>query len=39
MCERWSETLFMDFTHGTNNRGYHLGALGAAYINFNAATL
>ncbi|ETM51374.1 hypothetical protein L914_04779, partial [Phytophthora nicotianae] len=27
MFERWSETLAMDFTHGTNNRVYHLGSL------------
>ncbi|POM65557.1 Hypothetical protein PHPALM_18705 [Phytophthora palmivora] len=26
MFERWGETLVMDFTHGTNNLGYHLGA-------------
>ncbi|KAF1789249.1 hypothetical protein GQ600_18942 [Phytophthora cactorum] len=26
MFERWGETLAMDFTHGTNNLGYHLGA-------------
>jgi hypothetical protein len=25
MFERWGETLAMDFTHGTNNLGYHLG--------------
>ncbi|KAG6945749.1 hypothetical protein JG688_00016410, partial [Phytophthora aleatoria] len=25
MLERWGETLAMDFTHGTNNLGYHLG--------------
>ncbi|ETN16741.1 hypothetical protein PPTG_21772 [Phytophthora nicotianae INRA-310] len=24
MFERWGETLAMDFTHGTNNLGYHL---------------
>ncbi|POM76669.1 Hypothetical protein PHPALM_6063 [Phytophthora palmivora] len=24
MFERWGETLTMDFTHGTNNLGYHL---------------
>ncbi|KAG2822633.1 hypothetical protein PC129_g10012 [Phytophthora cactorum] len=27
MFERWGETLVMDFTHGTNNLGYHLGSL------------
>ncbi|POM70692.1 Hypothetical protein PHPALM_12832 [Phytophthora palmivora] len=27
MFERWGETLTMDFTHGTNNIGYHLGSL------------
>ncbi|ETO80537.1 hypothetical protein F444_05006 [Phytophthora nicotianae P1976] len=27
MFERWGETLAMDFTHGTNNRVYHLGSL------------
>ncbi|POM64113.1 Hypothetical protein PHPALM_20403 [Phytophthora palmivora] len=27
MFERWGETLTMDFTHGTNNLGYHLGSL------------
>ncbi|ETO73167.1 hypothetical protein F444_10858 [Phytophthora nicotianae P1976] len=27
MFERWGETLAMDFTHGTNNLGYHLGSL------------
>ncbi|KAG3234544.1 hypothetical protein PI124_g20403 [Phytophthora idaei] len=26
MFERWGETLAMDFTHGTNSLGYHLGA-------------
>ncbi|RLN55814.1 hypothetical protein BBJ28_00014860 [Nothophytophthora sp. Chile5] len=24
--ERWGQTLAMDFTHGTNNLGFHLGA-------------
>ncbi|ETI34096.1 hypothetical protein L914_21482 [Phytophthora nicotianae] len=27
MFERWGETLAMDFTHGTNSLGYHLGSL------------
>ncbi|KAK1929226.1 Zinc finger SWIM domain-containing protein 3 [Phytophthora citrophthora] len=27
MFERWGDTLAMDFTHGTNNLGYHLGSL------------
>ncbi|ETL29147.1 hypothetical protein L916_17613, partial [Phytophthora nicotianae] len=27
MFERWGETLAMDFTHGANNLGYHLGSL------------
>ncbi|ETM45192.1 hypothetical protein L914_09685 [Phytophthora nicotianae] len=27
MFEPWVETLAMDFTHGTNNLGYHLGSL------------
>ncbi|KAE8985517.1 hypothetical protein PF011_g20357 [Phytophthora fragariae] len=27
MFEQWGETLAMDFTHGTNNLGYHLGSL------------
>ncbi|ETM49617.1 hypothetical protein L914_06178, partial [Phytophthora nicotianae] len=27
MFERWGETLAMDFTHNTNNLGYHLGSL------------
>eukprot|EP00644_Phytophthora_capsici_P018331 jgi/Phyca11/131867/e_gw1.119.35.1 len=26
MFQQWGETLVMDFTHGTNNLGYHLGA-------------
>ncbi|OWZ10497.1 Serine protease [Phytophthora megakarya] len=30
MFERWGETLAMDFTHGTNNLGYHLGASATA---------
>ncbi|KAE8981184.1 hypothetical protein PR002_g23904 [Phytophthora rubi] len=25
MFDHWGETLAMDFTHGTNNLGYHLG--------------
>ncbi|KAG2847078.1 hypothetical protein PC111_g946 [Phytophthora cactorum] len=29
MFERWGETLAMDFTHGTNNLGYHLDAYGS----------
>ncbi|ETI29882.1 hypothetical protein F441_23032 [Phytophthora nicotianae CJ01A1] len=27
IVERWGETLAMDFTHGTNSLGYHLGSL------------
>ncbi|KAE9112620.1 hypothetical protein PF007_g11026 [Phytophthora fragariae] len=27
MFDHWGETLAMDFTHGTNNLGYHLGSL------------
>ncbi|KAG2838627.1 hypothetical protein PC111_g4178 [Phytophthora cactorum] len=27
MFAKWDETLAMDFTHGTNNLGYHLGSL------------
>ncbi|KAK1947984.1 Zinc finger SWIM domain-containing protein 3 [Phytophthora citrophthora] len=27
MSERWGETVAMDFTHGTNNLGYHLATL------------
>ncbi|OWY97904.1 hypothetical protein PHMEG_00031452, partial [Phytophthora megakarya] len=27
MFENWGENLTMDFTHGTNNLGYHLGSL------------
>ncbi|KAG6963301.1 hypothetical protein JG688_00008216 [Phytophthora aleatoria] len=27
MFAKWGETLAMDFTHGTNNLGYHLGSL------------
>ncbi|KAG6580146.1 Zinc finger SWIM domain-containing protein 3 [Phytophthora cinnamomi] len=27
MFERWGDTITMDFTHGTNNLGYHLGSL------------
>jgi hypothetical protein len=26
MFDHWGETLAMDFIHGTNNLGYHLGA-------------
>ncbi|KAE9022365.1 hypothetical protein PR001_g13158 [Phytophthora rubi] len=25
-CEQWGENLTLDFTHGTNNLGYHLGS-------------
>lgn len=31
MFKHWGETLEMDFTHGTNNLGYHLGAF-ASYV-------
>lgn len=34
MFERWGETLAMDFTHGTNNLGYHLGAYSYGCCNF-----
>ncbi|ETK85350.1 hypothetical protein L915_09809 [Phytophthora nicotianae] len=34
MFERWVETLAMDFTHGTNNLGYHLGAYRENYSDF-----
>ncbi|KAG3215979.1 hypothetical protein PC129_g13150 [Phytophthora cactorum] len=27
LFERWGETLAMDFTHGTNHLGYHLGSI------------
>ncbi|KAF1318594.1 Zinc finger swim domain-containing protein 3, partial [Globisporangium splendens] len=27
MFEQWGQTLSMDWTHGTNNLGYHLGSL------------
>ncbi|EGZ08513.1 hypothetical protein PHYSODRAFT_415403, partial [Phytophthora sojae] len=33
MFERWGDTLTMDFTHGTNNLGYHLGAYEFNLIN------
>lgn len=32
MFERWGETLTMDFTHGTNNLGYHLGTFRKATL-------
>lgn len=32
MFERWGETLAMDFTHGTNNLGYHLGTFDTATL-------
>ncbi|KAE9163836.1 hypothetical protein PF004_g30020 [Phytophthora fragariae] len=34
MFEHWGETLAMDFTHGTNNLGYHLGAYRVSSSNF-----
>ncbi|EGZ21228.1 hypothetical protein PHYSODRAFT_414458, partial [Phytophthora sojae] len=33
MLERWGDSLTMDFTHGTNNLGYHLGAYELNLIN------
>ncbi|EGZ18485.1 hypothetical protein PHYSODRAFT_412016, partial [Phytophthora sojae] len=31
--ERWGDALTIDFTHGTNNLGYHLGAYEFNLIN------